>query len=482
MVSFVCDTCQETLKKPKLDAHVARCVQAQFTCIDCSTTFLGGDYRFHTACVTEAEKYQKALYKGKKKKSKDYENQIKVNNFEGDGKSGNVNKKEKNGKMDGTIFLEKASPKINKKKNMEEKAENNSHQIEKEAKDKAGRDKNKRHSLDQTLFEKGSKIYENNPEKVSGVTISSQEQNSGYSEKQIDYNKIDAKEIQIKLLESGKDHKKEASKNLFSVAPNNSDQKKGSKKNKKKRDNKKAEKPENLVPNKPIETIVEPLNAKKSGSKKRSSDHHSSSFDTVPIDNISKESHKKQKKDLSRNVFTETKIAVIENSDNIDSHQKEVPKIHNGNMKRKAEAILETLSLSENSDSDVIEESSTTRVLKTKSFKTKKDGSDFESEDSIKRNEEKAVNKKTKLDFKDKKVESKVAQEELDFAIVVPAMIRESFVTAKTKELSFHRLEELVIQKIMNNERNKYSTEHLKKQFRKNAALVSDDGITVLLK
>jgi cell growth-regulating nucleolar protein len=35
------DTCQETLKKPKLDAHAQRCRQAQFSCIDCSTTFTG---------------------------------------------------------------------------------------------------------------------------------------------------------------------------------------------------------------------------------------------------------------------------------------------------------------------------------------------------------------------------------------------------------------------------------------------------------
>ncbi|KAJ3284809.1 hypothetical protein HK104_009763 [Borealophlyctis nickersoniae] len=67
MVSFVCDYCQETLKKAKLDAHTYRCSNAQFSCIDCSVTFQGTEYRSHTSCVSEAEKYQKSLYKGPKK-------------------------------------------------------------------------------------------------------------------------------------------------------------------------------------------------------------------------------------------------------------------------------------------------------------------------------------------------------------------------------------------------------------------------------
>ncbi|KAJ3105316.1 hypothetical protein HDU97_008213 [Phlyctochytrium planicorne] len=67
MVSFVCDYCQETLKKAKLDQHAQRCRNAQFSCIDCSTTFQGTNYRAHTSCISEAEKYQKALFKGPKK-------------------------------------------------------------------------------------------------------------------------------------------------------------------------------------------------------------------------------------------------------------------------------------------------------------------------------------------------------------------------------------------------------------------------------
>ncbi len=59
------DTCQETLKKAKLDAHKMRCKQAQFSCIDCSKTFSGADYRAHTTCISEEEKYQKSLFKPK---------------------------------------------------------------------------------------------------------------------------------------------------------------------------------------------------------------------------------------------------------------------------------------------------------------------------------------------------------------------------------------------------------------------------------
>ncbi|KAI8813643.1 LYAR-type C2HC zinc finger-domain-containing protein [Cladochytrium replicatum] len=67
MVSFVCDACQTTLKKQKLDQHASRCQYAQFSCVDCMKTFNGIEYRAHTSCISEAEKYQKALYKPPKK-------------------------------------------------------------------------------------------------------------------------------------------------------------------------------------------------------------------------------------------------------------------------------------------------------------------------------------------------------------------------------------------------------------------------------
>lgn len=68
MVSFSCEVCNDTVIKKKLDVHRQRCYGAYFTCIDCSTTFNGTDYKSHTQCISEAEKYEKALYKGKKSK------------------------------------------------------------------------------------------------------------------------------------------------------------------------------------------------------------------------------------------------------------------------------------------------------------------------------------------------------------------------------------------------------------------------------
>ncbi|KAH9944696.1 hypothetical protein B0H21DRAFT_779438 [Amylocystis lapponica] len=59
-------SCAEVVKKPKLDKHRGMC-NASFTCIDCSTTFAGpAEYKGHTQCISEAEKYQKGLYKGPK--------------------------------------------------------------------------------------------------------------------------------------------------------------------------------------------------------------------------------------------------------------------------------------------------------------------------------------------------------------------------------------------------------------------------------
>lgn len=70
MVSFSCDYCQEIIKKPKLDQHTRKCRNAQFSCVDCSVTFTGTSYKSHTSCVSEAEKYQKSVYKDVKKNKK----------------------------------------------------------------------------------------------------------------------------------------------------------------------------------------------------------------------------------------------------------------------------------------------------------------------------------------------------------------------------------------------------------------------------
>lgn len=54
-----CDGCGDVVKKPKLDQHRSRC-GAPFTCLDCSIQFYTpADYKGHTSCISEAEKYQK---------------------------------------------------------------------------------------------------------------------------------------------------------------------------------------------------------------------------------------------------------------------------------------------------------------------------------------------------------------------------------------------------------------------------------------
>ncbi|KAG4108142.1 zf-LYAR-domain-containing protein [Neocallimastix lanati (nom. inval.)] len=91
MVSFVCEYCQETLKKNKLDQHTNRCRYAQFTCIDCGTTFQGTSYRAHTSCISEDEKYQKNLYRGKKGKNNRNNNSNNNNNNNNNNKNNNNN-------------------------------------------------------------------------------------------------------------------------------------------------------------------------------------------------------------------------------------------------------------------------------------------------------------------------------------------------------------------------------------------------------
>lgn len=67
MVFFVCDGCNETLKKNQVDKHAGRCRQCySVTCVDCNQTFPGNEYVHHVSCITEAEKYQKSLFQGKK--------------------------------------------------------------------------------------------------------------------------------------------------------------------------------------------------------------------------------------------------------------------------------------------------------------------------------------------------------------------------------------------------------------------------------
>lgn len=72
MVSFSCEVCNDTVIKKRLPQHQRSCRGAYFTCIDCNTTFQGNDHNYHTSCITEAEKYEGALYKDKKTKKQQH--------------------------------------------------------------------------------------------------------------------------------------------------------------------------------------------------------------------------------------------------------------------------------------------------------------------------------------------------------------------------------------------------------------------------
>jgi len=52
--------------KPKVSTHASRCGSNAFSCVDCNQVFRAGSWNSHTNCISEAEKYQGALFKGKK--------------------------------------------------------------------------------------------------------------------------------------------------------------------------------------------------------------------------------------------------------------------------------------------------------------------------------------------------------------------------------------------------------------------------------
>ncbi|KAJ5634071.1 hypothetical protein N7528_001913 [Penicillium herquei] len=84
MVSFSCEACGDVLTKKKLDPHRGQCRGASYTCIDCMVHFYGTEYRAHTSCMSEEQKYQGALYKekpakGQKKGQNNKNNNAKAN-------------------------------------------------------------------------------------------------------------------------------------------------------------------------------------------------------------------------------------------------------------------------------------------------------------------------------------------------------------------------------------------------------------------
>ncbi|KAK3094351.1 hypothetical protein FSP39_000694 [Pinctada imbricata] len=67
MVFFSCDACGESLKKNQVEKHyMTQCRRCEsLSCVDCNKVFWGDEYKEHTKCITEAEKYSGKNYKPK---------------------------------------------------------------------------------------------------------------------------------------------------------------------------------------------------------------------------------------------------------------------------------------------------------------------------------------------------------------------------------------------------------------------------------
>ncbi len=65
MVFFTCNACGASLKKNQVEKHYqSECRNcSSLSCMDCGVDFHGDSYAEHTKCISEAEKYQGAMYK-----------------------------------------------------------------------------------------------------------------------------------------------------------------------------------------------------------------------------------------------------------------------------------------------------------------------------------------------------------------------------------------------------------------------------------
>ena len=72
MVTFICGSCNATLKKSQVASHLNRCGRnVGLSCLDCGVEFDCYSYVQHTSCITEAQKVEGTLWRGGKKKAAD---------------------------------------------------------------------------------------------------------------------------------------------------------------------------------------------------------------------------------------------------------------------------------------------------------------------------------------------------------------------------------------------------------------------------
>lgn len=72
MVSFCCDSCNDVIKKNKVEKHYSTSCRSAwvFRCIECGEKCEGYEYKNHNECMTEVQKYQGA-FKEKLKQQKE---------------------------------------------------------------------------------------------------------------------------------------------------------------------------------------------------------------------------------------------------------------------------------------------------------------------------------------------------------------------------------------------------------------------------
>ncbi|CAG8675847.1 6330_t:CDS:2, partial [Ambispora leptoticha] len=194
--------------------------------------------------------------------------------------------------------------------------------------------------------------------------------------------------------------------------------------------------------------------------QKKSSQFNKKSVTNVPL--------KKQKKQKSGTKEANKLQKVEKNDDN----KKETTAL-DVTKKRKLEFGLEIPSASE-SDQNSAEESSTTRYLKKPKLSENQVVTYDVSDASI------DTDKKSKINTVNGASDSKRSQdngknEEFDLKTAIPATIRELFTSKKNKELTLHQIEELTIQNLMADSRNKLTKKQIKKQFAKTVILVKND-------
>lgn len=75
MVFFTCDSCGSALKKAQVEQHMYSCGKV-VSCIDCLKEFRGNDFKAHTKCISEEEKYNGPDWKAPSSRNKGEKKQI----------------------------------------------------------------------------------------------------------------------------------------------------------------------------------------------------------------------------------------------------------------------------------------------------------------------------------------------------------------------------------------------------------------------